>query len=87
MSDSNQIEASCDLCDEMDSAGNGDWSVSVLPHYNLTVCKACYRGSYDGFGPVAEPSFVAHMRKHNLNLPPRNENGWYPRDHNPEHGT
>ena len=51
-----------------------------IPRYNLTVCKACYEGNWDGWHHDYEKFILAHLKKKGLPVPERNQNDLLPRD-------
>jgi len=51
-----------------------------IPAYNITVCDTCYGMNSDGWHPDYTAKLIAHLKKENLPIPERNENGWLPRN-------
>ncbi len=69
----------CDLCGSCIQMGAGRYEGKTLPHYQLTLCKPCFGGNWDGFAPHYEPQFEKLLAERNIPLPKRNSKGWYPR--------
>jgi hypothetical protein len=70
----------CKLCSADFQFGPHIYEGKHIARYNLTVCKECWLGNWDGWGPAAEGAFVEHMKATGQALPARNPAGWYPRD-------
>jgi hypothetical protein len=70
----------CELCNSQFEYGAHRYAGTYIPKYQLLVCTGCYQGNWDGWGPIAEERFVAHLKSKGIPLPQRNEKGWYPRD-------
>lgn len=69
----------CDLCGRSFQMGphlyDGEW----IPQYQMSFCRSCFEGNWDGIGPVYEGRLEAHLKAHEIPLPKRNGKGWYPR--------
>ena len=48
--------------------------------YEILVCRSCYDGNWDGWSPVHERSILASLSDRGIAPPPRNANGWLPRE-------
>jgi hypothetical protein len=70
----------CDICGNGCKAGAGVHGYQKIPGYALTVCKSCFQNSHDGWAPAHEEAFEMHLESKGIPLPPRNANGWYPRE-------
>lgn len=70
----------CDLCGKHVRHSHHHYEGRVIPRYQLFVCKTCYEGNWDGWGPAHEPVLIDHLAKKGLPMPARNEKGYFPRD-------
>jgi hypothetical protein len=70
----------CDICGKQYQMGRHRYEGKQIPRYKLGVCGTCYESNWDGWGPLHEAKFIAHLKKHNIPIPERNEKGWFPRD-------
>lgn len=77
---SHVIMVKCELCGSPYQAGQGVWTGQTIARYKLSVCNSCYNANWDGWAPVWEEKFIAHLRAHGIPLPSRNEKGWFPRE-------
>jgi len=68
----------CDLCGKEYQYGGGIYNGRNLSHYKLDVCNSCLRNNNDGLAPFYEAKFLAHLEKHNIPVPARNEKNWFP---------
>lgn len=75
-----KIMKTCQICGQSFQFGPHVYDGNHIARYNLTVCRGCYQANWDGWAPVWEDAFEAHLHKHGISLPERNEKGWYPRD-------
>lgn len=48
--------------------------------YRINVCQPCYSGNWDGWSPAYEAKLLAHLAEKGLPVPPRNGEGYLPRD-------
>ena len=51
-----------------------------IRRYGIDVCEGCYAGNWDGWAPHFEAKLRAHLERHRLPIPDRNEKGWLPRN-------
>jgi hypothetical protein len=68
----------CQLCGNPHQMGPHRYEGQFLPHYQMQVCSGCLRGHWDGVSPAFELTLTAHLNKHGIALPKRNEKGLYP---------
>lgn len=73
------MKIKCDLCGHNNTFGNGEYDGKPSEHDNrIFFCNSCRNVHWDGIGPMHEKKFVEALTKHGLDLPERNEKGWYP---------
>jgi hypothetical protein len=70
----------CGLCGSKFQFGPHVYEGKHIARYQLTVCRACWLGNHDGWGPSAEAAFLAHLKAKGLPTPERNADGWFPRE-------
>lgn len=70
----------CDICGVRCKAGAGVHGYQRIAGYDLTVCKSCFQGSYDGWERTREEAFEYHLELKAIPLPARNAQGLYPRE-------
>jgi hypothetical protein len=70
----------CGLCGTEFQFGPGVYAGKLISCYQLTVCLGCWDGNWDGAGPSAEGRLLAHLKQKGIPIPPRNEQGWLPRE-------
>ena len=75
-----KITKQCDLCRGEFQYGPGLYEGRWIAKYKLLVCKTCWASNWDGWSPAHEPAFLSHLAKHGIELPPRNADGYYPRE-------
>lgn len=51
----------------------------LIPRYRLVICRGCYACNWDGWGPCWEDTLERHLQVRGVEIPERNEKGWYPR--------
>ena len=53
----------------------------VLHRYGgIAVCSTCWNGNEDGWSPNCEERLLRILKEKGLKEPPRNANGWLPRE-------
>ncbi len=75
-----KIMVRCDMCGNQFQMGPHVYDGKYIKRYDLSVCKLCYDGNWDGWGPNHEDRLIQHLKEKRISLPPRNEKGWIPRD-------
>ena len=70
----------CALCGMTFQFGPGRYDRKHIPGYNLTVCKGCYDGNWDGWAPQWEAKILQHLQEKGLPVPKRNSQDLLPRD-------
>lgn len=53
---------------------------AFIPLYQVSVCRICYNGNWDGWAPHYEARLISHFKAKGLPVPTRNAKGWLPRD-------
>ncbi len=76
-----KIMIRCDLCGTEFQMGPHRYDGKWISRYQMSMCRSCFSGNWDGIGPVFEPVFVRHLESHGIDLPERNAQGWFPRGH------
>jgi len=74
-----ESKTKCDLCDRLFQFGPGRYKGKLIEHYQMILCNSCFKSNWAGFPPGLEGKFVAHLGSKAIELPERNEAGWYPR--------
>ncbi len=69
----------CGVCRRAFQFGPGRYDGKYIALYELTVCKTCWDGNWDGWSPEAEIVIQKHLEVKGLEVPLRNEKGWLPR--------
>jgi len=70
----------CDICGAQFQFGPHIYDGRYIASYQITVCKSCWDGNWDGWGAGAEPKLISHLEKRGTPVPKRNEKGWLPRE-------
>lgn len=70
----------CDICGAIHYQGMGVYPLRKVSGYGLFCCDACYEGNWDGWNPRHEAKLLAHLKAQGIEPPPRNGNGWLPRE-------
>jgi hypothetical protein len=70
----------CQLCGAAFRFGPSIYDGKHIARYNLTVCRGCFQGNWDGWGPMVEDAFLKHLDQEGITPPARNVGGWFPRD-------
>jgi hypothetical protein len=60
--------------------GRHDYRGKTIARYKITVCSGCYEGNWDGWAPHYEAKLLSHLDALGLPHPPRQKNGFLPRD-------
>ena len=68
----------CDLCRMPVIHGPRRYDGHWIKRYQMFLCHPCFAGNWDGIGPMLEPLFRAHLTKHGIEVPQRNEKGGIP---------
>ena len=75
------IEYDCFCCGCKVPFGGGRYGGRHVRGYDITVCKACYSGNWDGWGPHCEEKLLRHLEEKGIKVPAKNREGWLPRDY------
>lgn len=79
-SDDEKLFETCFFCGRRFQMGpnrnDGKW----LGHFEISVCRQCYKGNWDGWAPHYEAKLVPHLQSKGIRLPARNEAGFLCRD-------
>lgn len=70
----------CGICGLEFQFGPHIYNGKHIASYQLTVCKGCWDGNWDGWGNTAEEKLIAHLKEKGISIPKRNEKGWLPRE-------
>jgi hypothetical protein len=70
----------CDLCGNQFQMGPHRYDGKWINRYQLSVCRSCYNGNWDGWGPFAEEKLIPHLKMKGIAIPERNDKGCIPRD-------
>lgn len=70
----------CFICDSEYQFGPHLYKGKYISRYKINVCKICYQGNWDGWGPDCEDRLIAHLKKEGIPIPERNTEGWLPRN-------
>ena len=68
----------CDLCGSLHQMGPDRYDGQLLPQYQMQVCRTCLHSHNNGISRASEPRLIAHLQKHGISLPERNQKGLYP---------
>src|SRR5947208_12967874 len=60
---SEQIWHECGLCGGRFQYGPHRYEGHFIARYKLVACDRCWHGNADGWGPVAEPKVLAHLKR------------------------
>ena len=73
------MKKQCDLCGYHKAFGGGVYDGKPSAYDSrIFFCNNCRRVHWDGIGPHHEKKFAEVLSKYGLDLPARNEKGWYP---------
>lgn len=75
-----QLMMNCDLCGARFQFGPNRYAGNFVERYQMLVCRTCWEGSWDGYGPFYEAKILAHLEEKGLPVPERNAEGWLPRE-------
>lgn len=70
----------CPLCNSLYQQGPGRYEGHISRRYQLEVCDVCWKGNWDGWNPRHEGFLLLHLKEKGLEVPPRNANGYLPRE-------
>ena len=70
----------CFCCNKEFQFGPHEYQGLYVTGYEITVCRSCYNGNWDGWAPVYEGRFLGHLSERGVEFPKRNGAGWLPRD-------
>lgn len=73
-------EVKCDICGAIHYQGKGVYPLRKVSGYELFCCNVCYAGNWDGWNPRYEAMLLEQLKKIGVEPPPRNKNGWLPRE-------
>jgi hypothetical protein len=77
---STKIMLGCGLCGAQFQFGPHVYDGKHISRYQLTICRSCWSGNHDGYGPAVEKQFLAHLKAKGIPVPARNADGWFPRE-------
>lgn len=69
----------CFTCGTKFQMGPHAYDGKYVRTYQISVCRACWKGNWDGWAPHYEERLIAHLKEKGLPIPERNEKGWLPR--------
>lgn len=75
-----EFKHTCFMCGSKFRYGLHVYDGQHIPQYQITVCRLCYEGNWDGWAPHLEEKLLKHIKKKGLQVPKRNEKGLFPRD-------
>lgn len=75
-----KIMCQCDMCGNKFQMGQHVYNGKFISRYQISVCKSCWDGNWDGWAPHYEQRLIAHLQKKGIPLPERNAKGWFPRE-------
>jgi hypothetical protein len=78
--DPNAVFEICFCCGERFQMGPHAYHGQYIFYYKISLCNACYSGSWDGISPFCEEKLVDYLSKNNIPMPARNSKGLLPRD-------
>ena len=70
----------CFICSKNFQMGPNKYDGKFMASYNISVCRTCYEGNWDGWAPQYEQRLIAHLEKNGLEIPGKNEKGLLPRE-------
>ena len=70
----------CFMCDREFQMGPQRYEGRYIRRYQISVCKICYDGNWDGWGPDNEERLINHLKKEGISVPKKNKDGWLPRE-------
>ena len=68
------------LCGNEFQMGPQIYNGKYIRRYDITVCKTCWAGNWDGWVPHYEKDLIEHLNKKGLTIPERNAKGLLPRE-------
>lgn len=75
-----KIMCKCGICCSEFQFGPHAYNGKHITRYQLTVCKTCWDGNWDGWNVEAEKKLIIHLNENNISIPERDENGRLPRE-------
>ena len=70
----------CFLCGEQFQFSAGVYAGAHISGYKVMVCGICYDGNREGWASHREWQLIAHLKREGTPVPPRNAQGWLPRE-------
>ena len=74
-----RIMETCDICGAGFQMGPHIYNGKFVAAYQVSVCKPCFEGNWDGWAPHFEQTLEAHLKAKGIPFPRRNAAGYYPR--------
>jgi hypothetical protein len=74
------LTESCFTCGRTFRMGPHAYEGKYIGSYEMTVCKICYDGNWDGWAPHLEEKIIKHIEKKGIATPQRNSKGLLPRE-------
>lgn len=76
----NQVNIICSICSNSFQFGPNIYRGQKIKGYEIMVCNTCYAANWDGWAPHLEHKLVEHLGNSQISVPPRNSQGWLPRE-------
>lgn len=79
--ENDHIYIPCSICGKDERYGPDLYKGHHLHLYGgVFCCDNCWKGNWDGWGPLHEHKLLKILESENLPIPDRNSKGWLPRD-------
>jgi hypothetical protein len=73
-------KVTCFVCKRQFQYSHGIYAGTLIPNYQIIVCKSCYESNWDGWTSPNMEKIIEHLKENNLAIPKMNSKGWLPRD-------
>ncbi len=75
-----KVAYACFMCGSQFRMGPHVYDGKHIHSYDISVCKSCYDGNWDGWASHNEQRLLAHLKERGLPVPKRNEKDRLPRE-------
>jgi len=68
-----KVVSVCFMCGSQSRMGPHVYDGKHVRSYDISVCKSCYEGNWDGWASHYEQRLLAHLKERGLPVPKRND--------------
>ncbi|OGP22949.1 MAG: hypothetical protein A2038_11975 [Deltaproteobacteria bacterium GWA2_57_13] len=74
------FKETCFMCGSEFRMGAGIYNGHYIRRYQISACKACWAGNWDGWHPHYEARLIEHLKAKRIPVPKRNAKDLLPRE-------